>query len=218
MRMKEIVRKSEYKRKLKSKIYINKLSQIMTEQFLPSKFHTLQSAEFTAMLEPFPGTQLIYEQFRDCGAGFTKVYPPNSTVFVNNTCASGSITIAGEVTKLIVERNDGWLKLDGNGVHTNEVVIKQSTGHLIVHNDLDRMEIQSHSGSTSVYGDISEHIDVKVGGGKLMLNGSTSTYDVWVGYGCLELQCKFGCSTNWGPYINTNACFNPASFFTFYPI
>ena len=39
----------------------------MATQFLASKFgHTLEGAEFTAMLEPMPGTQKIYEWRSSC--------------------------------------------------------------------------------------------------------------------------------------------------------
>jgi len=50
--------KSDYKRRYFANIYINKNSQIMTE-YLTSKWHTLDDKEFTAMLEPYPGTQVI---------------------------------------------------------------------------------------------------------------------------------------------------------------
>jgi len=86
---------------------------------------------------------------------------------------------------LIVERNDGTLSLHGNGVHTKEVVVNQNIGTFNVNNNLDRMEIKTNKGAMTVYGDISEHIDVKVGGGSLNLKGPTSSYDVWVGRGCL---------------------------------
>jgi len=59
-------------------------------KFLPSKSgHTLDDKEFTLMLEPYPGTQVIYEHFADCPTEHTvmkKVYPPNTTLIVNNPC------------------------------------------------------------------------------------------------------------------------------------
>jgi len=50
-----------YKRRYLSRIYINKLSQIMTQKFPTSKWgHSLDDAEFTALVEPTPGTQVVY--------------------------------------------------------------------------------------------------------------------------------------------------------------
>ena len=82
--------KSDYKRRYIAIIYINKNSQIMTK-FLPSKWgHTLDDKEFTLMLEPYPGTQVIYEHFSsDCPTNSTtvhKTYPPNTTLILNNPC------------------------------------------------------------------------------------------------------------------------------------
>jgi len=62
------------------------------------------------MVEPMPGTQTIYEYLSDCPTEFTsvsKVYPPNSTVIVNNACPNLWWYVLGEVTKLVVEHNDG---------------------------------------------------------------------------------------------------------------
>jgi len=83
-------------------------------KFLPSKLgHTLDDKEFTFMLEPYPGTQVIYEYFSsDCPDKLTKrtvekVYPPNTTLVVSNPCLYVKLTILGEITKLVVESNYG---------------------------------------------------------------------------------------------------------------
>jgi len=71
------------------------------------------------MLEPAPGTQSIYEYISDCaedGEEILKVYPPNSTVIVYNTCPYTVLGVLGEVTKLIVEHNSGCVAL-GRGLN-----------------------------------------------------------------------------------------------------
>ena len=78
--------------------------------FLPSKWgHTLDDKEFTLMLEPYPGTQVIYEHFSsDCPtstAKVEKVYPPNTTLILNNPCEFLSFRALGEITKFVVESN-----------------------------------------------------------------------------------------------------------------
>ena len=86
-------------------------------QFLPSKWgHTLDDKEFTAMLEPYPGTQVIYEHFSNCPTTTTttwvkKSYPPNTTLIVHNPCSNLSFTALGEITKFVVESNWGSLFL-----------------------------------------------------------------------------------------------------------
>jgi len=68
----ERARKSDYKRRYFAIININKNSQIMTE-FLPSKSgHTLDDKEFTLMLEPYPGTEVIYEHLGNCPTLWTR--------------------------------------------------------------------------------------------------------------------------------------------------
>jgi len=69
--------------------------------------HTLDDKEFTLMVEPYPGTQVIYEHLGNCLTALTskkKVYPPNTTLIVNNPCARLSFTALGEITKFVVER------------------------------------------------------------------------------------------------------------------
>jgi len=84
-------------------------------QFLPSKSgHTLDDKEFTAMLEPYPGTQVIYEHLGNCPTtpiNVTKVYPPNTTLILNNPCQNIAFYAYGEITKLVVESNYGDLYL-----------------------------------------------------------------------------------------------------------
>ena len=106
----------------------------MTEYY-PSKWdHTLDDKEFTLMLEPYPGTQVIYEHFSsDCPTSWTnvrKVYPPNSTLILNNPCKCINLTALGEITKFVVERNYGgvFLGLHTDEVYTKEVVIKSNSG------------------------------------------------------------------------------------------
>ena len=105
----------------------------MTE-FLPSKWnHTLDDKEFTLMLEPYPGTQVIYEHFGNCTTFnyVDKVYPPNTTLIVNNPCKNLVFTALGEITKLVVESNYGMLSLGSfpvDEVYTREVVIKSNPG------------------------------------------------------------------------------------------
>ena len=81
----------------------------MTSKGLASKWgHKLDNAEITLLIEPTPGTQAIYEYISVCSSSIkSKVYPPNSTVIVNNLCATNTLEILGEVTKLVVERNKG---------------------------------------------------------------------------------------------------------------
>ena len=77
----------------------------MTKQFLPSKFgHTLDDANMTMLVEPIPGTQAIVEYIGDCAntSSFKKVYPPNTTLILHNTCPI-FMDILGEVAKLVVE-------------------------------------------------------------------------------------------------------------------
>jgi len=77
----------------------------MTKQFLPSKHgHTLDDANMTMLVEPMPGTQVIYEHITDCSDDFTKVYPPNTTLVVHNRCPI-NLELLGEVTKLVVDYN-----------------------------------------------------------------------------------------------------------------
>jgi len=108
----------------------------MTTQFLTSKWgHTLDDANITALVEPTPGTQVIYEYINDCpilndGTNHGKVYPPNSTVILHNNCLYPRWTVDGEVTKLVIEYNRGKINL-GVGfddVFTNEVVVKHNVG------------------------------------------------------------------------------------------
>ena len=142
----------------------------MTKQFLPSKYgHTLDDVEFTAMLEPMPGTQLIYEHLSNCTGDVKKVYPPNTTLVVHNTCKEFSHTVLGEVAKLVVERNEGTLYLgrEEELVHTSEVVIKENARTIVICNSTDRVEIQTNSGSFVNNGTILEHVDVKLAGGSL---------------------------------------------------
>jgi len=121
--------------------------------FYPSKWgHTLDDKEFTFMLEPYPGTQVIYEHFSsDCPTDDTsmkKVYPPNSTLIVHNPCANLSFTALGEITKLVVEVNWGHLFLGESigKVYTKEVVIKSNYRLTNINNKTDRVEIQDNQG------------------------------------------------------------------------
>ena len=85
----------------------------------PSKWgHTLDDTEITLLIEPKPGTQFIYEYISDCSDNVAIVFPPNSTVILNNPCDIW-IQIFGEVTKLVVEKNRGMLDLGSYGY--NEV-------------------------------------------------------------------------------------------------
>ena len=72
----------------------------------------------TLLVEPFPGTQVIYEYIGDCASKdrITKVYPPHTTLIVHNACPR-NFTILGEVTKLVVEYNvhGGWITLGVGG-------------------------------------------------------------------------------------------------------
>ena len=137
-------------------------------KFLPSKYHTLDDKEFTAMLEPYPGTQVIYEHFGDCPTlpetWVNKVYPPNTTLIVNNPCWNLNINVFGEITKLVVERNYGGLYLgsqETDGVYTKEVVIKSNDNWLRLNNNMDRVEIQENTSEIGVFGRVAEQVDVK---------------------------------------------------------
>ena len=180
----------------------------MTKQFLPSKSgHTLDDAEFTIMVEPMPGTQLIYEHLRDCTTNVTKTYPPNTTLVVNNTCKK-ALTILGEVTKLIVEKNEGTLHLGWfiDEVYTSEVVIKENKGKISLRNTMDRVEIQTNDKQLTVWGKILEHVDVKVAGGTFDFFSDEGAFDIWVGSGCPAIYCEYDCLNSSRDYINTNDC------------
>jgi len=122
----------------------------MTE-FLTSKWHTLDDKEFTLMLEPYPGTQVIYEHLGNCPTVWTtvkKVYPPNTTLIVNNPCGYISFWSLGEITKFVVEENYGDLRLGGvdrDAVYTKEVVVKSNHGDISLKNSMDRIEIQENT-------------------------------------------------------------------------
>ena len=148
----------------------------MTE-FYPSKWgHTLKKKEFTLMLEPYPGTQVIYEHFgSNCPVEFTrvdKVYPPNSTLIVNNPCKDLKFTALGEITKLVVEVNYGQVFLgDSTGkVYTKEVVIKSNNYIIELNNSMNRVEIKENSATLFVWGNVAEHVDVKKSSGELLFN------------------------------------------------
>ena len=168
----------------------------MTMQFLPSKWgHILDDAEITLMLEPIPGTQVIYEFLNDCSRrSLKKVYPPNSTVRVYNACPL-ELTVLGEVAKLVVDYNafNGviWLgDLDKlNSVATQEVVIRSNYGYISLYNKMKSIEVQENAMFLSVDGDVTEHIDLRK-------NTITSTYsivsetcpDLWIGNQCGLIQ------------------------------
>jgi len=59
-----------------------------------------------------------------------KVYPPNTTLIVNNPCKDLRLKALGEITKLVVESNYGGVELgiDLDAVYTKEVVIKRNHG------------------------------------------------------------------------------------------
>ena len=140
----------------------------MTE-FLPSKWgHTLDDKEFTLMLEPYPGTQVIYEHLGNCEATetfVTKVYPPNTTLIVTNPCEHTDFTALGEITKLVVLSNYGDVNLGSvsksNEVYTKEVVIKDNSNMVTLWNQIDRVEVQENTLLLCIAGTINEHIDVK---------------------------------------------------------
>lgn len=116
----------------------------MAEHFLPSKYgHILDDAQITLLVEPTPGTQAIYEYLSDCYANINKVYPPNTTLILDIKC--GTITVLGELAKVVVERNEDGGIFIGNsvldGVYTKEVVVKSSNSHIWLNNNINSLEI-----------------------------------------------------------------------------
>jgi len=77
-----------------------------------------------------------------------KVYPPNTTLIVNNPCTKIGFYALGEITKFVVESNYGWVDLGkfSNEVYTKEVVIKRNYGDggIYLYNRMDRVEIQEN--------------------------------------------------------------------------
>ena len=142
----------------------------MTEQFKPSKWgHTLDDANMTMLVEPMPGTQVIYEYIDDCSkygtwGHLTKVFPPNTTLIVHNFCPL-TLTIVGEVTKLVVEYNSnvGEIVLGSgrNSVLTQEVVIRSNDGYVGLLNTVKSLEVQNNTFYMDIWGDVTEHIDLK---------------------------------------------------------
>ena len=152
----------------------------MTTSGQPSKWnHTLDDAQITFMLEPMPGTQIIYEHINDCSnLNLSKVYPPNSTVILNNTCPKLSIVILGEVRKLVVEQNYGFIDLGTYDwqqvlpvVHTEEVVIKNNDAPykfgILIYNLVDRVEIQSNRARIEFFSRVTEHVDLRSNDGSI---------------------------------------------------
>ena len=190
--------------------------------FYPSKWgHTLEDAEFTLMLEPYPGTQVIYEHLADCPTRLsytTKVYPPNTTLIVNNTCEYLSFKAVGEITKFVVESNVGELYLGKvpDEVYTKEVVIKNNSGFIYHNNHIDRVEIEENTYWVSFFGTVAEHIDVKKTSGKLYFFFDSSKpyhFDLWVDAACGgKIWCddissdSSDCPHDWFNYINTSKC------------
>ena len=182
----------------------------MTMEALPSKWgHNLDDAQITMMIEPYPGTQTIFEVFNgDCNRDFEelfdvdewdeiKTYPPNSTVYVLNNCSA--ILMFGNITKLVVESNTGSVIIDSatdNRVYIEDVVVKSSNNILFITNEIGSFEIQDLGpGSlTQTVGKIRKHIDVKRVGehAELYIYYPTvdpaDNYDFWVGQNCGDLQ------------------------------
>ena len=120
------------------------------------------------MVEPYPGTQVIYEHFGCTYETVTKVYPPNTTLILNNPCDVFTFTALGEITKLVVESNYGRLFLGSNRdeVYTKEVVVKNNDGWIYLNNSMDRVEVQTNSRYLYFYGKVAEHVDVKKANGQ----------------------------------------------------
>ena len=105
----------------------------------------LDDAEMSIMVEPYPGTQVIYEFITTCGSMSSKVFPPNSTLILSNRCTDW-IFVLGEVKKLVVLENNGEIDFGDyfNQTYTEEVVIQNNFGVVIISNKTKAIEIQGN--------------------------------------------------------------------------
>ena len=103
----------------------------------------------TVMVEPVPGTQVIYEYLSSCGH-VEKTYPPNTTLFVTLAVECAMLTAYGSISKLVVVENHGVLYL-GNWnsfAHVEEVVIRSTDGFVAITESVGSLEIQSLTGGS----------------------------------------------------------------------
>ena len=78
---------------------------------LTSKWgHILDDTEITGMIEPYPGTQYIFEYISTC-EHISRTYPPNTTLITYLATNCASLTAFGDIKKLVVLQNLGLLSV-----------------------------------------------------------------------------------------------------------
>ena len=94
------------------------------------------------MVEPYPGTQVIYQHLSTCGE-VNKVYPPNTTLIVNVAVDCAKLKLQGSIKKFVVEQNLGKIYFeDYSGASVEEVVIKSTSNELSLDVPMGSLEIQ----------------------------------------------------------------------------
>jgi len=131
---------------------------------LPSKHHTLDLAEFNAMLEPVAGTEVFYEKLNDCSV-VSKRYPANSTVIANMPVGCGELHVYGDIKKFILEEALGKVFVGDKLTHIQDVVIDtvSGIGQVVIQGEVTNLEVRylKDNAFVRVEGAVRSHVDVK---------------------------------------------------------
>jgi len=113
---------------------------------LASKWgHILDDTEMTLMVEPYPGTQTIYEYINTCG-DVEKTYPPNTTLIATVATDCAFLSALGDIKKFVVMENLGGISIGNAFTHIEDIVIKSTSENIVLWSSVGNLEIQEQKG------------------------------------------------------------------------